>query len=77
MRQASRILLFYQDRFYFIKIRCRWLVVVKKLKTRTINKKYKIMKEVDKGEGYASISKKYGITKQSLPGWLKEKTIFI
>ena len=52
-------------------------MVVKKLKTRTINKKYKIMKEVDKGEGYASISKKYGITKQSLPGWLKEKTIFI
>ena len=35
------------------------------------------MKEVYKREGYASISKKYGITKQSLPWWLKEKTIFI
>ena len=33
----------------------------RKLKTRTITEKYKILKEVDKGESSASISKKYDI----------------
>ena len=44
----------------------------RKLKTRTITEKYKILKEVDKGESSASIAKKYGIAKQTLPGWLKK-----
>ena len=38
------------------------------LKTRSITEKYKILKEVDKGESSASISQKYGIAKQTLPG---------
>ena len=46
----------------------------RKLKARTITEKYKILKEVEKGEPSASISKKYGVPKQTLPGWLKEKT---
>ena len=45
----------------------------KKLKTRTITEKYKILKEVDKGESSAFISKKYDIAKQALSGWLKGK----
>lgn len=36
------------------------------LKTRTITQKYKILTEVAKGESSASISKKYGIAKQTL-----------
>ena len=48
---------------------CKW-----KLKTRTITEKYKILKNVEKGESSLSISKKYGVPKQTLPGWLKEKT---
>ena len=43
----------------------------RKLKTRTITEKYKI---VEKGESSASISKNYGVPKQTLSGWLKEKT---
>ena len=39
-----------------------------KLKTRTITVNYKILKELDKGESSASISKKYGIAKQPLSG---------
>ena len=46
----------------------------RKLKTRTTTEKYKILKEVEKGESSASISRKYGIPKQTLSGWLKEKT---
>ena len=46
----------------------------RKLKTRTTTEKYKILKEVEKGELSASISRKYGIPKQTLSGWLKEKT---
>ena len=46
----------------------------RKLKTRTITEKYKILKEAEKGESSASISKKYGVPKQTLSGWLKEKT---
>ena len=42
----------------------------RKLKTRTITEKYKI---VEKGESSASISKNYGVPKQTLSGWLKEK----
>ena len=47
----------------------------RKLKTRTITDKYKMLKEVGKGEPSASISKNYAIiTKQTFYGWLKVKT---
>ena len=46
----------------------------RKLKTRTITDKYKILKEVEKGELYASISKKYVVPKQTFSGWLNGKT---
>ena len=46
----------------------------RKLKTRTATEKYKILKEAEKGESSASISRKYGIPKQTLSGWFKEKT---
>ena len=46
----------------------------RKLKTRTITEKYEILKEVEKGESSTSISKKHGVPKQTLSGWLKEKT---
>ena len=46
----------------------------RKLKSRTITEKHKILKEVEKGESSASISKKYGVTKQTFSGWSKEKT---
>ena len=45
-----------------------------KLRTRTITEKHKILKEVEKGESSASISKKFGLPNQILSGWLKEKT---
>ena len=45
-----------------------------KLRTRAITEKYKTLKEVEKGGSSASISKKYGVSKQTLSGWLKEKT---
>ena len=48
----------------------------RKLKTRTITEKYKILKEVEKGESSASISRKYGIPKQTLSGWFKEKKMY-
>ena len=46
----------------------------RKLKTKTITEKYKVLKDVEKGQSSASISKKYGVPKQTLSGWLKEKT---
>ena len=46
----------------------------RKLKTKTITEKYKVLKEVEKGQSSASISKKYGVPKQTLSGSLKEKT---
>ena len=46
----------------------------RKLKTRTVTEKYKILQEVKKGESSASMSKKYGVRKQKLSGWLKEKS---
>ena len=78
MRQASRILLFYQDKILFYQDKMSKVAGCKrKLKTRGITEKFKILKEVDKEESSASISQKYGIAKQTLPGWLKEKTKFI
>ena len=46
----------------------------RKLKARTITEKHKILKEFEKEESSTSISKKYGVRKQTLSGWLKEKT---
>ena len=45
----------------------------RKTKTRTITEKHKTLKEVEIRESSASISKKYGVPKQTLSGWLKEK----
>ena len=53
------------------------IVAGRKLKTGTISEKYKILKKIEKGESSASISKKYGVPKQTLSGWLKEKQKFI
>ena len=47
----------------------------RKLETITITEKYKILKEVEKGESSAFISKKYGIPKQALSGWSKKTKI--
>ena len=47
-----------------------------KLRTKAITEKHKMLKEVEKGESSASISKKFGLPKQILSGWLKEKTNF-
>ena len=48
----------------------------RKLKTITISEKYKTLKEVEKGESSAFISKKYGVPKQTLSRWLKKKKKF-
>ena len=48
-------------------------VAKRKLPSRTLTEKYKVLKEIDKGESSASVSKKYGIPKQTLSGWSKEK----
>ena len=48
-------------------------VAKRKLSSRTLTEKYKILKELDKGEPSVSISKKYGVPKQTLSGWSKEK----
>ena len=45
----------------------------RKLKTITISEKYKTLKEVEKGESSAFISKKYGVPKLTLSRWLKKK----
>ena len=75
MCQGSRILSFYHDKILFYQDKISEIVGCKrKFTTTTIAEKYKILKEVDKGESSASISKKYGIAKQTLFGWLKEKT---
>ena len=46
----------------------------RKLKYNWETYKCKILKAVEKGESSTSISKKYGVPKQILSGWLKEKT---
>ena len=38
----------------------------RKLKTKTVLEKYKIMKEIEKGETCASIVRKHGIPKQTI-----------
>ena len=48
-------------------------VAKRKLSSRTLTEKYKIVKELDKREPSVSISKKYGIPKQTMSGWSKEK----
>ena len=50
LRQASRILLFYQDRILFFQDKMSEVAGCKrKLKNRTTTEKHKILKEVGKG----------------------------
>ena len=45
-----------------------------KLHTRIITEKYKILKEIDKGETCIAISRKHEFPKQMLSGWIIEKS---
>ena len=47
----------------------------RKLATKSIIKKYKILKEVDGGNSSASIARKYNIAKQTLSNWQKNKKL--
>ena len=44
-----------------------------KITSKLITEKYKILKEVDKCNSYASVAKKYNILKKPLSNWLKKK----
>ena len=41
------------------------------LKTKAVLEQYKIPKEIEKGETCASVVRKHGIAKQTIPNWLK------
>ena len=45
----------------------------RKLTSKSITEKYKILKEVDKSSSCASVGEKHYITKQKLSNWLKKK----
>ena len=45
----------------------------RKLTSKSITEKYKILKEVDKGNSCAFVAKKHNIPKQTLSNWLKKK----
>ena len=45
----------------------------RKLASKTITEKYKILKEIDKGNSCAFVAKKHNIPKQTLSNWLKKK----
>ena len=45
----------------------------RKLDSKSITEKYKILKEVDKGNSCAFVPKKHNIPKQTLSNWLKKK----
>ena len=45
----------------------------RKLASKSITEKYKILKEVDKGNSCAFVAKKHSIPKQTLSNWLKKK----
>ena len=45
----------------------------RKLASKSITEKYKILKEVDKGNSCAFVAKKHNIPKQTLSNWLKKK----
>ena len=47
----------------------------RKLATKSIIEKYKILKEVDGGNSSASIARKYNIAKQTLSNWQKNKKL--
>ena len=56
LRQASRILLFYQDKIIFFQDKMSKVAGCKrKLKNRTTNEKHKILKEVGKVESSTSV----------------------
>ena len=46
----------------------------RKIQSRTNVEKYKILKEIEKGESCAAVSCKHSIPKQTLSGWMKEKS---
>ena len=46
----------------------------RKIQSRTIVEKYKILKEIKKGESCAAVSRKHSIPKQTFSGWMKEKS---
>ena len=45
----------------------------RKLASKPITEKYKILKEVDKGNSCAFVTRKHNIPKQTLSNWLKKK----
>lgn len=45
----------------------------RKLATKSIIDKYKILKEVDKGNSCAAVAREYNIPKQTLSNWMKNK----
>ena len=45
----------------------------RKLASKSITEKYKILKEVDKGNSCAFVAKKHNIPKQTLSNWLRKK----
>lgn len=45
----------------------------RKLTSTTIVDKYKILKEIDKGNSLSSTAVKYGIPKQTVSNWIKKK----
>ena len=48
-------------------------VAHKKITSKSIIEKYKILKEVDKGSSCASVAAKYSTPKQTLSNWIKKK----
>ena len=45
----------------------------RKLQTRTLTKKYDILKEIDNGKKCATAIRDYNVPKQTLYGWMKDK----
>ena len=65
----------YQNTFF---LHVRWSGVnmlgqKRKLASKTITEKYKILKEIDKGNSCAFVAKKHNVPKQTLSNWLKKK----
>ena len=46
----------------------------RKLNCKSIVEKYKILKEVEQGTSCSAAVRKYGLTKQSLFNWIKDKS---
>ena len=46
----------------------------RKLNTKTVLEKYKMLKEIEKGATAAAVARKYDIAKQTLSNWTKDKS---